>query len=300
MEHYIVTFKEKGERLDKALSLLCPSLSRSYITKLLKEGKILVNGQISKPSYKVNENDDITLLEIVDEKADIKEENIPLDIIYEDDDILIINKEQGMVVHPANGHYSGTLVNALMYQADSLSSINGVIRPGIVHRIDKDTSGLICVAKNDNAHHFLAEQLKDHTMAREYTALVRGVIKENSGTIDMPIGRDPKDRQKMAVVKTGKPAITHFQVVERFKEHTLVKCQLVSGRTHQIRVHFAAINHPVEGDPLYAGRNFDKLYKNGQLLTAYKLKLIHPTSKKEMSFEIDIPSYFKEVLENLR
>ena len=300
MKHYIVTFKENGERLDKAISLLKVDLSRSYITKLLKDGKIRVNGNIEKPSYKVNEGDDICIDEIVDIKSDIKEEDIPLNIVYEDDDIMIINKEQGMVVHPANGHYSGTLVNALMYQADSLSSINGVIRPGIVHRIDKDTSGLICVAKNDNAHHFLAEQLKDHTMAREYIALVRGVIKENSGTIEMPIGRDKKDRQKMAVTKEGKPAITHFQVVERFNDHTLVKCQLVSGRTHQIRVHFSTIGHPVEGDPLYAGKNYDRLYKNGQLLTAYKLKLIHPSSKKEMVFEIDIPDYFKEVLEKLR
>ena len=300
MQQFIVTFKEANERLDKALSIFRSDLSRSYIAKLIDEGKVLVNNKLEKASYKVKENDEITLLDIDEKKSDIKEEDIPLDIVYEDDDIMIINKVQGMVVHPANGHFSGTLVNALMYQADSLSSINGVIRPGIVHRIDKDTSGLICIAKNDNAHHFLAEQLKDHTMAREYIALVRGVIKENSGTIDMPIGRDKKDRQKMAVTKDGKPATTHFQVLERFNNHTLVKCQLVSGRTHQIRVHMSAINHPVEGDPLYAGKNYDKLYKNGQLLTAYKLKLIHPTTKKEMVFEIELPNYFKEILESLR
>ena len=296
---YIVSFKENNQRLDKAVSMLNSELSRSFVMKLLKEGKILVNGNVEKPSYKVKENDEIFVEEIVDVKSDITKEDIPLDIVYEDDDILIINKPQGMVVHPANGHYSGTLVNALMFQEESLSSINGVIRPGIVHRIDKDTSGLICVAKNDNAHHFLADQLKDHTMAREYIALVRGVIKENNGTIDMPIGRDKKDRQKMAVVKDGKPATTHFQVIERYKDHTLVKCQLVSGRTHQIRVHMAAINHPVEGDPLYAGRNYDRLYKNGQLLTACKLKLIHPSTKKQMVFEIELPDYFKEVLNNL-
>ena len=300
MQTFIVTFKEANERLDKALSLFRSDLSRTYIGKLIDDGKVLVNNKQEKASYKVKENDEITLLEIEETKSDIKEEDIPLDIVYEDNDIMIINKVQGMVVHPANGHYSGTLVNALMYQADSLSSINGVVRPGIVHRIDKDTSGLICIAKNDNAHHFLAEQLKDHTMAREYIALVRGVIKENSGTIDMPIGRDKKDRQKMAVVKDGKPATTHFQVIERFNDHTLVKCQLVSGRTHQIRVHMSAINHPVEGDPLYAGKNYDKLYKNGQLLTAYKLKLIHPTTKKEMVFEIELPDYFKEILDSLR
>ena len=297
---YIVTFKENGQRLDKAVAMLNSELSRSFITKLIDEGKITINGKVEKPSFKVKENDEINIEEIVDVKSDIKEEDIPLDVVYEDDDILIINKPQGMVVHPANGHYSGTLVNALMFMEDSLSSINGVVRPGIVHRIDKDTSGLLCVAKNDNAHHFLAEQLKDHTMAREYMALVRGVIKENSGTIEMPIGRDKKDRQKMAVVKEGKPAVTHFQVLERFRDHTLVKCQLVSGRTHQIRVHMSAIGHPVEGDPLYAGKNYDKIYKNGQLLVAFKLKLIHPTTKKEMVFNIDLPDYFQKVLEDLR
>jgi 23S rRNA pseudouridine1911/1915/1917 synthase len=300
MERFVVTYLEANNRLDKALSLFKSDISRSYIAKLIEEGKVLVNDKQEKSSYKVKENDVICLLDFEDKKSDIKEENIPLDVVYEDDDIMIINKVQGMVVHPANGHYSGTLVNALMYQADSLSSINGVIRPGIVHRIDKDTSGLICIAKNDNAHHFLADQLKDHTMSREYIALVRGVIKENSGTIDMPIGRDKKDRQKMGIDKEGKPATTHFQVLERFNDHTLVKCQLVSGRTHQIRVHMSAIGHPVEGDPLYAGRNYDKLYKNGQLLTAFKLKLIHPSSKKEMVFEIDLPDYFKEVLDKLR
>ena len=300
MERFVVTYLEANNRLDKALSLFKSDISRSYIAKLIEEGKVLVNDKQEKSSYKVKENDVICLLDFEDKKSDIKEEDIPLDVVYEDDDIMIINKVQGMVVHPANGHYSGTLVNALMHQTDSLSSINGVIRPGIVHRIDKDTSGLICIAKNDNAHHFLADQLKDHTMSREYIALVRGVIKENSGTIDMPIGRDKKDRQKMGIDKEGKPATTHFQVLERFKDHTLVKCQLVSGRTHQIRVHMSAINHPVEGDPLYAGRNYDKLYKNGQLLTAYKLKLIHPTSKKEMVFEIDLPDYFKEILDKLR
>lgn len=297
---YIVTFKENGQRLDKAVAMLNSELSRSFITKLIDEGKITINGKVEKPSFKVKENDEINIEEIVDVKSDIKEEDIPLDVVYEDDDILIINKPQGMVVHPANGHYSGTLVNALMFMEDSLSSINGVVRPGIVHRIDKDTSGLLCVAKNDNAHHFLAEQLKDHTMAREYVALVRGIIKENSGTIEMPIGRDKKDRQKMAVVKEGKPAVTHFQVLERFRDHTLVKCQLVSGRTHQIRVHMSAIGHPVEGDPLYAGKNYDKIYKNGQLLVAFKLKLIHPTTKKEMVFNIDLPDYFQKVLEDLR
>lgn len=299
MEKIEVTFRQNGLRLDKALSELKPDFSRSYVAKLLAEDMVLLNEKNEKPACKVKAGDVITIKEIIDTKSDIKEEDIPLDIIYEDDDIMIINKPQGMVVHPANGHYSGTLVNALMFQEDSLSSINGVIRPGIVHRIDKDTSGLLCVAKNDKAHHFLAEQLQNHTMAREYIALVRGVIKENSGIIDMPIGRDPKARQKMAAVKEGKPATTNFTVVNRYKTHTLVKCQLVSGRTHQIRVHLSSIGFPVEGDPLYAGRNFDKLYKDGQLLTAYKLKLVHPSTKKEMEFEIPLPSYFEEVLAQL-
>ena len=206
-----------------------------------------------------------------------------------------------MVVHPSAGHHEHTLVNAIMHHCNDLSGINGVIRPGIVHRIDKDTSGLICIAKNDTAHEFLAEQLKDHTMSRTYLALVRGVIKEETGTIDMPIGRDPKNRQKMAVVREGgKNAITHFKVLERFSTHTLIECSLVTGRTHQIRVHMSQIGYPVEGDPLYAGRNYDKLYKDGQLLTAIRLKLIHPRSKKEMEFSIDIPPYFKEVMENLK
>ena len=300
METFVVTYKEANNRLDKALSLFKSDLSRSYIAKLIDEGKILVNGKQEKPSFKVKENDEIVLLDFENKVSEITSEDIPLDIVYEDDDIMIINKVQGMVVHPANGHYSGTLVNALMGQADSLSTINGVVRPGIVHRIDKDTSGLICIAKNDNAHHFLSEQLKDHTMAREYMALVRGVIKENSGTVEMPIGRDKNNRQKMAVTKEGKPAITHFSVVERFNNHTLVKCQLVSGRTHQIRVHMSAIGYPVEGDPLYAGKNYDKLYKDGQLLVAYKLKLIHPQTKKEMVFEIPLPDYFEKVLASLR
>lgn len=298
---YTVTFKENGERLDKAVAMLNSELSRSFITKLIDDGKITINGKIEKPSFKVKENDEIIIEEIVDTKSDIKEEDIPLDVVYEDDDILVINKPQGMVVHPANGHYSGTLVNALMFMVDSLSSINGVIRPGIVHRIDKDTSGLLCVAKNDNAHHFLAEQLKDHTMARDYIALVRGVIQENSGTIDMPIGRDKNNRQKMAVSKeNSKNAITHFKVLKRFSNNTLIECKLVTGRTHQIRVHMAHIGYPVEGDPLYGSRTYDKLYSGGQLLTAYKLRLIHPTSKKEMEFSIELPSYFKEIIDKLQ
>ena len=301
MSVYKVTYLEDGLRLDKALVVFFPDKSRSYLSLLISDGHCLVNGSPQKASFKVKEGDEITLdipdpVELV-----IKKEDIPLDIVYEDEDILIINKPQGMVVHPSAGHHEHTLVNAIMNHCKDLSGINGVIRPGIVHRIDKDTSGLICIAKNDVAHEFLAEQLKDHTMARTYIALVRGVIKEETGTIDMPIGRDPKNRQKMAVVREGgKNAITNFKVLERFATHTLIECSLVTGRTHQIRVHMSQIGYPVEGDPLYAGKNYDKLYKGGQLLTAIKLKLVHPRTKKEMEFSIPIPDYFRTILDNLQ
>lgn len=301
MKYYTIEGKENGLRLDKAIADLEPSLSRTYIAKIIDEGNCLVNDKLLKSSYKVRTGDVISI-EIPELKPlDIAKENIPLDIVYEDDDILIINKPQGLVVHPSAGHNEHTLVNAILNHCTNLSGINGVARPGIVHRIDKDTSGLICVAKNDNAHHFLAEQLKDHTMSRVYLALVRGEIRENSGKIDMPIGRDPHYRQKMAPVKVnGKDAITYFNVKQRFTNHTLVECHLVTGRTHQIRVHFAAIDHPVEGDPLYAGKNYDALTTSGQLLTAVELKLIHPTSKKEMVFTINLPKYFQDILDNLK
>lgn len=297
---YKVTYELVGNRLDKALTIICPELSRTFALMIINEGKCFVNGNVAKASYKLRANDEISFEIPQAKRLDVKKEDIDLDVVYEDDDILIINKEQGLVVHPAPGHSEHTLVNAVMAHSDNLSSINGVIRPGIVHRIDKDTSGLICVAKNDNAHLFLAEQLKDHTMSRTYVALVRGVIKENSGTINMPIGRDTKDRQKMAVTNiNSKPAITNFFVLQRFKDHTLIECHLVTGRTHQIRVHMAYIGYPIEGDPLYGGKGFDKLYKNGQLLTATELKLIHPTTKKEMVFKIDLPRNFKEIIDKL-
>lgn len=285
-------------RLDKALSTSNPELSRTHIAKLIEENYVLVNDKIAKASYKLKSGDVITFNDFEIKEANIEKEDIPLDIVYEDDDIIIINKPQGMVVHPANGHYEHTLVNALMNHCTSLSGINGEARPGIVHRIDKDTSGLICVAKNDYAHNELAKQLADHTMSRTYIALVRGVIVENTGEINLPIGRDPHNRQKMAVTRTNsKEAVTYFKVLKRYENHTLVECNLKTGRTHQIRVHFAYINHPVEGDPLYAGRKYDTLYKDGQLLTAVKLKLIHPRDKKEREFQIELPDYFKEILE---
>ena len=301
MNVYKVTYIETGFRLDKALSIFCPDLSRSYLSKLILEGNCLVNSKIEKASYKVKENDEIILNIPEAKELNITKEDIPLKIIYEDEDILIVDKPQGMVVHPSAGHHEHTLVNAILNHCTNLSGINGVIRPGIVHRIDKDTSGLICIAKNDNAHEFLSNQLKDHTMARTYIALVRGIIKEETGQINLPIGRDKTNRQKMAVTReNSKNAITNFKVLSRFNDHTLVECSLVTGRTHQIRVHFSYIGHPVEGDPLYGGKNYDKLYKGGQLLTAIKLKLIHPTSKKMMEFETDLPNYFKEIIEQLK
>lgn len=301
METYKVTEKEANLRLDKILVSFMPDKSRSYIAKIIDEGNCFVNGSIAKASLKLKVGDTIEIDVPENKPLEVKAEDIPLDIVYEDKDILIINKQQGIVVHPSNGHWEHTLVNAILHHCNDLSGINGVIRPGIVHRIDKDTSGLICVAKNDNAHKFLAEQLKDHTMARDYIALVRGVIQENNGTIDMPIGRDKNNRQKMAVTKVNsKDAVTHFKVLKRFTNNTLIECKLVTGRTHQIRVHMSYIGYPVEGDPLYGSRTYDKLYSGGQLLTAYKLRLIHPTSKKEMEFQIELPSYFKEIIDNLK
>lgn len=300
MNKFIVSIEQSGIRLDKYLSNVLSDFSRTHIEKIIDEGLVNVNDKVAKSSLKVKENDVVTLTLPETKELEINKEDIPLDIVYEDKDILIINKPQGMVVHPSNGHYEHTLVNAILYHCHDLSGINGVYRPGIVHRIDKDTSGLICVAKNDSAHIFLAEQLKDHTMSRKYIALVRGVIPENSGEINLPIGRDQNNRQKMGVTRTNsKEAITFFKVIKRFKDHTLVECRLKTGRTHQIRVHFSYIGFPVEGDPLYAGKKYDTLYKKGQLLVATSLTLIHPSSKKEMTFNIDLPDYFKEVLSQL-
>lgn len=300
MNKIVVDESQSNQRLDKFLSTYFNELSRSHISKIIDEKNCLVNGKISKASLKLK-NGDVIEIDIPEVKElEIGKEDIPLDIIYEDKDILIINKPQGMVVHPANGHYEHTLVNAILHHCHDLSGINGVMRPGIVHRIDKDTSGLICIAKNDKAHLSLAEQLKDHTMARTYVALVKGVIPENSGEINLPIGRDPHNRQKMAVTRSNsKEAVTFFKVLQRFSDHTLVECHLKTGRTHQIRVHLSYIGYPIEGDPLYSGKKYDTLYKNGQLLVAVGLKLIHPSTNKEMEFKIDLPDYFKEVISHL-
>ncbi len=289
-----------GLRLDKALSLILEDVSRSKVQSHLENGHILVNQKKEKPSYKLCENDLITIEDFPNEVSDLNPEDIPLDIVYEDDDLIVVNKPKGLVVHPGAGNEEHTLANALKFHSDNLSTLNGEFRPGIVHRIDKDTAGLLIVAKNDAAHAFLSNQLADHTLGRKYYALVLGVIPENEGKIIAPIGRDQKFRQKMAVdLLRGKEAETSFKVIERFKESTLVECALKTGRTHQIRVHMAYIGYPVIGDPIY-GKGNRKMYDEGQLLFAHEIHFIHPKTKKEMTFSVDLPDYFKKILEELR
>lgn len=288
-----------GLRLDKVLVSELKDRSREFIMRLIDEGEVLVNDKKAKNSYRVKENDEITINIPEAKNLDATPQDIPLDIVYEDDDIIVINKPRDLVVHPSNGHEDGTLVNALLAHCTNLSGINGVKRPGIVHRIDKDTTGLLVVAKNDYAHEFLAKQLEDHTLHREYIALVKGVIKEEDGKIIAPIGRDKYNRQKMAVdVKNGKPAVTHFHVLKRFNQYTLISCVLETGRTHQIRVHMNYIGYPIEGDPVY-GPKSHLLFDKGQLLHAEKLILIHPKTKKKMTFTAPLPKDFQDVIDNL-
>ena len=290
-----------NSRLDTSTSILLGNMSRSRVSSLIKSSDILVNGKPSKSNYMLKENDIIEVNVPEPEVLDVLSENIPINIVFEDDYIAIVNKEKGMVVHPAAGNYSGTLVNALMHHMGKnlshLGGINGVIRPGIVHRIDKDTSGLIAIAKNDNAHSSLSEQLKNHTMSRTYRAIVNGIIKEDSGTINKPIARHPKDRKKMAIVSDGKEAITHFTVLERFRKHTLVEFNLETGRTHQIRVHMASLNHPIVGDTTYNGSELRKLNTNGQVLHAMYLSFLHPHTGEEVKFSCSLPEYFEKSLE---
>lgn len=283
-------------RLDKVCSEIFSDYSRSQIKQLLDGGNITVNGKTEKAKYKVKSGDLIRLEEPETKTLELRPENIPLDIVYEDDDVIVINKPQGMVVHPAPGHDEHTLVNALLYHCP-LSTINGTFRPGIVHRIDKDTSGLLMVAKNDKAYRSLAKQLKDKTNIREYVALVHGRIAEDEGTINAPIGRSLKDRKKQAVVKDGRNAVTHFEVLKRYRDYTLVKCILETGRTHQIRVHMKYICHPLVGDPLYGPKKTIK--GNGQFLHAGKLGFVHPTTGKLLIFEAPLPKIFQECLEKL-
>ena len=287
-----------GSRLDKAISD-ASNVSRTQENDLIKADAVFVNGEVKKAKYKVLENDLVSFVIPEPEVLSYEAENIPLDIVYEDDDVAVINKPQGMVVHPSAGHHSGTLVNALMYHMTKLSSINGVIRPGIVHRIDKDTSGLLMVAKNDQAHELLAAQLKDHSSKRRYLAIIHGNLLNDRGVIEAPIGRNPKDRKKQAVIAGGKHALTHFEVLERFGEFTLVNLTLETGRTHQIRVHMAYIGHPVAGDPLYGPKNVLKP-NHGQFLHAELLGFKHPTSQEWLEFEIEPPKLFKSTLEKLR
>jgi 23S rRNA pseudouridine1911/1915/1917 synthase len=299
IKEFLVLEENEGDRLDVYLSTELGDMSRSYIQKLIKEERVLVNNKIEKSKYVVKEDDNIKI-DIPEPKLlEVEAENIPLEIVYEDSDVLVVNKPQGMVVHPAPGNYNGTLVNAILYHCkDKLSSINGVIRPGIVHRIDKDTSGLLMIAKNNNAHNFLAEQLKDHSITRKYEFICHSIIKEDTKTVNAPIGRNPKDRLKMGVVSGGRNAVTHFTVLERLTNYTHVQAQLETGRTHQIRVHSAYIKHPILGDPLYGPKN-TKFKLEGQALHAKTLGFIHPTTKEYMEFTSDTPEYFKKLLKIL-
>ena len=291
----------EGKRIDAYISNIDIEFSRSAVQRLIEEGNIKVNGNVPKASYKVALNDEIEINEPEAKEIELKAEDIPLDVIYEDNDIIVINKPKGMVVHPANGNPDGTLVNAVMAKCkDSLSGIGGEIRPGIVHRLDKDTSGCIIVAKNDKAHINLSNQLKNHEVKKTYIALVRGIIKENEATINMPISRSNKDRKKMAVNKDGKNAITHFRVLGRYKnKYTLLEINIETGRTHQIRVHLSNIGFPIIGDEIYSnGKNEWEIH--GQALHAWKIEFKHPITEKEIKLEAEIPEYFKDIIEELK
>lgn len=302
IETITVPEEMNGLRIDKGLSDLLPDQSRSYLKQLLKDGRILLNGKTAKPSTRLQAGDQISV--DLPEKVvpDIEAENIPLDILYEDDDLLVVNKPKGMVVHPAAGHYTGTLVNAVMYHCKgNLSGINGVLRPGIVHRIDKDTTGSVIICKNDAAHQCIAAQLKEHSIKRIYYALVCGNIREDEITVNARIGRDLRDRKKMAVVKTGgKHAVTHARVLERFGDYTFIECRLETGRTHQIRVHMAYIGHPVAGDEMYGSRKRTPFPTQGQCLHAGILGFVHPTTGEYIETTAPLPMYFEDILEKLR
>ena len=288
------------ERFDAVVASLSEGQSRSYLKNLIKDGSVLLNGKTAKPGTRVHDNDVITL--VLPEKIvpDILPENIPLDILYEDDDILVVNKPKGMVVHPAPGHYSGTLVNAVMYHCgESLSGINGVMRPGIVHRIDRDTTGSVIICKNDAAHNSIAQQLQEHTIVRRYFAILYDNIAEDEFTVNQPLGRDPRDRKRMAVRSDGKRAVTHCKVLKRFGQYTYVECRLETGRTHQIRVHMAYVHHPLLGDEVYAGRRKSPFATQGQCLHAGILGFIHPRTGEYIETSAPLPEYFEEILSKL-
>jgi len=300
LKEIVVEKEEVNIRIDRYIPEKRPEFSRSAIQRLLEEKNILVNGKEVKPSYKVQEGDKIVVQELPAKETSIKAQEIPLEVIYEDQDMVVINKPKGMVVHPADGNPDGTLVNAVMALCKgSLSGIGGEIRPGIVHRLDKDTSGIIMVAKNDLTHIHLSEQIKNHEVKKTYIALVRGIIKEKEATIHMPIARSKKDRKKMAVDKDGKDAITHFKVLKRYDKYTLLEIRIETGRTHQIRVHMAEIGHPVVGDMVYSnGKN--EFGIEGQMLHARRLEFSHPTTGEKMILEAKLPAYFEQVLEQLK
>lgn len=296
---YLIEEDEEDIRLDVFLSSTLEESSRSYIQKIIENGGVKVNGSLKKSSYKLKLNDTVILDVPEVKKLEVIAEDIPIEIVYEDSDLIVVNKPSGMVVHPASGISSGTLVNALLFHCSDLSGINGIARPGIVHRIDKDTSGLLVIAKNDLAHNKLSEQLKEHTTTRVYLALVEGVIKDDEGTIDAPLARHKTERIKIAVTIGGRNAVTHYKVIERFKNTTLLSCRLETGRTHQIRVHMAYIRHPVVGDPIY-GFKKQRFNTSGQLLHAKKLGFIHPTTGNYIEFESEIPAEFKKIINILR
>lgn len=297
---YQIGLDEDDERLDKWISNALPDLSRSYIQKCIKDNDVLVNDKPQKAGYRLKVDDEIVFRIPEAVPPAIEAENIPLDILYEDDDLLIVNKPKGMVVHPAPGHYSGTLVNAVMYHCkDRLSGINGSLRPGIVHRIDRDTTGSLIVCKNDRSHNAIAAQLKEHTITRKYRAIVHGVLAQDNGTVRASIGRDPKDRKKMAVNgPNGKPAVTHYTVLQRFHKHTYIECQLETGRTHQIRVHMASIGYPILGDAVYGRKNSaDSL--DGQVLHAMVIGFRHPATDEYVEVTAPLPEYFDRLLHTL-
>ena len=299
MKEYLISKDYVGIRLDKVIAELDKEISRSMIQKLLDENKIKVNDKLQKASYKTKLNDIITLEEIIVKETKLIPQDIPIDIIYEDSDIIVVNKPKGMVVHPANGNPDGTLANAIMNICkDSLSGIGGEIRPGIVHRIDKDTSGLLIIAKNDKAHINLSQQIKNREITKRYVALVRGVVKENKATIDMPIGRSNSDRKKMSVKKDGKNAITHFEIIKRYNGYTYLDLKIDTGRTHQIRVHLSEIGYPIVGDEVYSnGKN--PFNVKGQMLHAKSLDFKHPITGKAMHLEAPLPTYFEDVINRL-
>ena len=301
MEPVVFTAEKKGQRLDVFVVEHFPELSRSHVQKLIEQGNVLVDGAMRKANYKLRGAELVQVTVPQAEPISVEPEDIPLDILYEDKDIIVVNKARGMVVHPASGVYSGTLVNALLYHCQDLSGINGEIRPGIVHRLDKDTSGVMVCAKNDTAHLDLAEQIRTKSAHRTYWAIVHGNIKEEAGIIKGDIGRHPTDRKKMAIVReNGKPAVTHFKVLERFGEYTLVECKLETGRTHQIRVHMTSIGHPLVNDPKYGPKKSSPFAINGQALHSLQLTLAHPVTKEEMCFTATLPADMEKILTGLR